>query len=353
MEYTSKSIIFWLYACLAGIVAMVLLGGLTRLSDSGLSITEWEVFRGAIPPLSEAAWIDYFEKYKQIPEYQQINKGMSLLEFEQLFWLEWLHRFMGRLMGVVFFAPFLFFWATGKLSRPVVKKLAIIFALGALQGFFGWFMVSSGLSERTDVSQYRLALHLLTAFLIYALLLKLLLQLKFPHKRDEPHTLLKYSRGLTYFIFFMVFLGALVAGTDAGFIYTSFPYMGEGLIPSDIYALKPLWVNHFENPATIQFQHRVFAVALFIDVIVFSVLYVRYELTAPHLGYLFIFAVVLQACLGIGTLHAFNGLEEYFAATGYKKIFQPAVIVAQLHQLGALFLLSVNLVIVHRLRFRA
>lgn len=352
MEYTSKSVIAWLYCCLAGVVAMVLLGGLTRLSDSGLSITEWDVFRGAIPPLNELQWQEWFEKYKQIPEYAQINPTMGLQEFKEIFWLEFLHRLMGRIVGFVFFVPFAVFWARGMLSKFALNRILLIGGLGALQGFFGWYMVQSGLSERVDVSHFRLAMHLLTAFLIFALLLQLLLKLKDNFPRETTSPLYPASQWLIFALFFMCMLGAFVAGTDAGFIYTNFPLMGDSFVPADIYAMQPWWLNHLENQATIQFQHRIFAYILVVAIGFFAFLLYRFEVALRPLAIWLALALLLQVALGISTLHLFSGLEEYFAANGYKKIFQPAVIVAQLHQLGALFMLGVSVVVAQRLRGR-
>lgn len=329
---------------------MVLLGGLTRLTDSGLSITAWEPLSGILPPLGDAEWERYLQEYRKIPEYQQINKGMSLSEFKEIFWLEYIHRLFGRIAGFVFFVPFVYFSVKGYLNKQTILKLVFIFALGGLQGFIGWYMVSSGLSVRTDVSQYRLAFHLITAFVIYALLLWTLLGFKCPKKREgRDKVVALYGTYLTGLIFFMIFLGALVAGTDAGFIYNTFPKMGEGYIPDEVYSMSPWWINHFENQAMIQLQHRIFAVWLFLEVIFFAIMLGSRNPQMKKYAVMLVAAIVLQAGLGISTLHLFAGQEEYFLANGYKKMFQASVIVAELHQLGALFLLSVNIIILHKL----
>lgn len=325
------------------VVGMVILGGLTRLTDSGLSITEWEPLKGALPPIGDE-WQVYFDKYKQIPEYLEINAGMSLAEFKEIFWLEYIHRLFGRIAGFVFFIPFVYFIITNALSFKLIVKLAFIFALGGLQGFVGWYMVSSGLSERTDVSQFRLAFHLIVAFVIYALLFWTAMDIKNPERKAQAPREAVYSKWLTAFIFFMIFLGALVAGTDAGFIGGSTFY-----IPDELWAMDSWWLNHFENRATIQFQHRLFAILLAIAVPIFVfVLVKKHPEIRKWAGFLNA-ALALQIILGISTLQLFHGLEDYFAANGYHKMWQPAVIVAELHQLGALLLLSMNLIITHKL----
>lgn len=354
MQYKSQ-IIWWLYSCLFMVFCMVLLGGLTRLTESGLSITEWEPLSGIIPPLTDAKWDDYFQKYRQIPEYLEINKGFSLEEFKEIFWLEYWHRVAGRILGFVFFIPFVYFIIKKALTGEQIKRLAIIFVLGGLQGFVGWLMVKSGLSERTDVSQYKLAFHLINAFIIYSLLLWMLLDIKYPRgEGSKSNKLITHSKFLTFFIFFMIFLGALVAGTDAGFIYNNFPRMGEGYIPpmSELYFMQPWWINHFENQVMIQFQHRVVAVLLLAHIIIFSIWLATQEGEVKLSG-LFAFSITLQACLGVATLHLFAGQEEYFASNGYKKVLQPMVVVAQLHQLGALLLVTINLLITHKLLRKA
>ena len=179
---------------------MVLLGGLTRLTDSGLSITEWQPLSGILPPLSEAEWGEYFAKYQQIPEYHEINKGISLGEFKEIFWLEYIHRLFGRLVGLLFFVPFVYFVINKMLSLKVIVRLSMIFGLGAVQGAIGWYMVSSGLTERTDVSQYRLALHLIMALLIYSILLWTVMDIKYPARRSDFNFLSIYSKWLTCFI---------------------------------------------------------------------------------------------------------------------------------------------------------
>ncbi|RLQ87329.1 COX15/CtaA family protein [Notoacmeibacter ruber] len=257
----------WLYLVLALIFALVLVGGATRLTDSGLSITEWQPIHGVIPPLSQAEWQEEFEKYQQIPEYTEINAGMSLGEFKTIFWWEWAHRILARGVGLVFAAGLVGFWALGKVEKRILPRLIGIFLLGGLQGAIGWWMVASGLTERTDVSQYRLAIHLTTACLIFTATMVVARGL-------APHSDVKASSGyqraaglLVFLVLIQIFLGGLVAGLDAGLAYNTWPRMDGAWIPSGLDTLEPLWRNFFENPKAVQFIHRVSAYVVFIAVI--------------------------------------------------------------------------------------
>ncbi len=249
----------WLYAVCLLIFIMVIVGGATRLTDSGLSITEWKPLLGAIPPLNAADWEIALEKYRQIPEYQQINKGMSMSDFQFIYWWEWGHRFLGRLIGLFVAIPLAFFWATGRLESFMKPRLLLLFALGGLQGFIGWWMVKSGLVERVDVSQYRLATHLTLACLIFAYAMWLARGLA-PHS-DEPVTSNVKTFSLIVFvaIVIQIFLGALVAGLDAGLSFNDWPTMDGAIIPADLWIQTPAWINAFENPKTVQFIHRISA----------------------------------------------------------------------------------------------
>ncbi|GAB4525383.1 MAG: COX15/CtaA family protein [Parvularculaceae bacterium] len=255
-----RAIGVWLYAVAALVAAMVLVGGATRLTDSGLSITEWRPVTGAMPPLSQEAWDQEFEKYRQIPEYQYINRGMSLAEFKAIYWWEWGHRFLGRLIGVVFFAPFVWFLIGRRLDRPLFLRLLLIFGLGAGQGLLGWYMVKSGLVERVDVSAARLAAHLSLALIIFALTLQTALGLTAAAPR-RPRARFKREAqgaiGLAILVFFQMALGALVAGNLAGRIHTSWPLMDGGIVPAGYFALSPAIANFFENPSAVQFNHRI------------------------------------------------------------------------------------------------
>lgn len=256
----------WLWCIAALVLAMVVVGGATRLTDSGLSITEWQPLLGIIPPLTEAHWLEALEKYRQIPEYQLVNKGMSLAEFQFIYWWEWAHRFLGRIIGLAFAMPLAFFWATGRIRAGLLPKLLFVLALGGLQGFFGWYMVQSGLSERTDVSHYRLALHLTTAFLILAAVVWLALDEGGDRDRIRLHTVSTTQARLAGVIVALMIvqtvLGAFVAGLKAGLTYNTWPLMDGALIPAGLYAMQPWWMNIFENITTVQFNHRVMAYLL-------------------------------------------------------------------------------------------
>ena len=251
-----KQIRFWLYSICFLVFVMVIVGGATRLTDSGLSITEWQPLLGAIPPLSTSDWLVAFEKYKLIPEYTQINKGMSLEEFKFIYWWEWSHRFLGRFIGLVFFFPLLYFWLSGKLESQLKPKLTALLALGGLQGFIGWWMVSSGLVERVDVSQYRLAVHLVLANIIFAWCLWIARGLS--HHSDEPATptVHNFAPIIVFAVIIQIFLGALVAGLDAGLAFNDWPKMDGAIVPSGLLVQSPAWINFFENPKTVQFVHR-------------------------------------------------------------------------------------------------
>ena len=262
-ERRTAAIRYWLIAVAVLVFAMVLLGGATRLTDSGLSITEWQPIMGAIPPMSEAAWDEAFAKYRQIPEYQQINRGMSLADFKTIYWWEWSHRFLGRFIGLAFFIPFLVFWLKGWLSPGLRWKLLGVLVLGALQGLMGWYMVMSGLVTRVDVSQYRLAAHLGLAAVILAAILWLVFDLGArPLTRSaamKKSLFFVSTIGLTVLIFIQIIVGAFVAGLDAGYMYNSWPLIDGHLIPEGLSALDSLSANLFENPLTVQFNHRMIA----------------------------------------------------------------------------------------------
>ena len=265
-EHDTRAVSVWLYFMAALVVAMVVVGGATRLTDSGLSITEWQPLLGAIPPLNEADWQAAFAKYQQIPQYHLINKGMSLDEFQFIYWWEWAHRFLGRFIGVAFAIPFLWFWAMGRLPKGTPMKLAGVLALGGLQGFVGWFMVKSGLVDRVDVSPFRLALHLILALTILALIVWLALDLKSESGSVRLRTVTPGQRRLAGTLVGLVLvqslLGAFVAGHNAGLTYNTWPLMDGQFIPEGLGTLSPWWMNIFENVTTIQFNHRMVAYLL-------------------------------------------------------------------------------------------
>lgn len=294
----------WLYALAVLVLAMVALGGITRLTDSGLSITEWKPISGMLPPLSAAGWVAEFEAYKRIPEYQTQNLGMSLGDFQFIFWWEWAHRFLGRVIGFAFAIPFAIFLFQRRFSWKLATPLAVLFVLGGLQGVLGWWMVSSGLSVRVDVSQYRLAAHLTAAALLFIALIFVARRLE-----DRPRAAAG-SRWpaaiLLTLLLLQIAAGGFVAGLDAGLAHNTWPLMDGRLIPRGMAGLDPVWRNLFENTTTVQFVHRGMAYLI--------VAYVAFLLWRqgraggfggtdgwlPRIGLL----VLLQVGLGIATLLA-------------------------------------------------
>lgn len=247
---------WWLYLVCLMVFAMIVVGGATRLTDSGLSITQWKPLLGFIPPLSQDDWLAEFAKYQQIPEYQQINRDMSLLEFQFIYWWEWAHRFLGRMVGVVFIVPLVLLWARDRLESRLKLRLLLLLALGGLQGFIGWWMVVSGLTERVDVSQYRLAAHLTLACIILAYALWIARGLA-PHSTNHAGLGLRViAPCIVLALLVQIFIGALVAGLDAGLAFNDWPTMDGQLLPDDLLILEPIWRNFFENPKTVQFMHR-------------------------------------------------------------------------------------------------
>jgi cytochrome c oxidase assembly protein subunit 15 len=296
----------WLFALAGLVLLMVSVGGATRLTGSGLSITEWKPIVGTLPPLTDADWQEAFRKYQQIPQYEYTNKGMSLEAFKAIFWWEWTHRNLGRLIGIVFLLPFLFFLAAGYVSRRLGLTLAGIFALGGLQGVVGWYMVSSGLSDRLDVSQYRLALHLGLGVLILGALQWAALSLRADTREQRPGSRApgRAAAGILLLVFLQILLGALVAGLKAGHAYNTWPWMDGRLIPSGLWAIDPWYLNLFENALTVQFNHRVAAYALLLAVLWRALALARAE---RHSGAFrsaaaLALAVVAQVGLGIFTL---------------------------------------------------
>jgi cytochrome c oxidase assembly protein subunit 15 len=297
---------WWLIAVAVLIALMVLVGGATRLTESGLSIVEWKPVTGSVPPLGEAAWTQAFDAYKAIPQYRQMNAGMSLDEFKTIFWWEWSHRLLGRVIGVAYLLPFLWFLWRGVLGGELKRRLWGIFALGALQGAVGWWMVASGLSERVEVSQYRLATHLVLALLIFAGIVWTLRRLRESAPSNLPIRLKISAVVLLVLTFVQLYLGALVAGLRAGKIYNTWPDIDGGLIPSAarLFFDVPWWRNLFENTLTVQFEHRMMAYTLFALAVWHTIDAVRSHAGRPVIdGALWLLGfVTLQATLGILTL---------------------------------------------------
>tara|TARA_R110002110_G_scaffold71027_3_gene190004 strand:- start:4235 stop:5269 length:1035 start_codon:yes stop_codon:yes gene_type:complete len=299
-EANRRIIAIWLLCVAALVFIMVVVGGLTRLTESGLSITEWKPVTGALPPMSETEWRAEFDLYKRIPQYELMNKGMALSEFKSIYWWEWAHRQLGRLIGFAFFIPFVWFAATRRIERAVAPRLVLLFVLGGLQGALGWWMVASGLIERTEVSQYRLAAHLGLATLIYGALIWTALDLLQGMSARFLSGLAKAAGALVALVFLQTILGAFVAGIRAGLVYNTWPLMKGAFVPGGLLAMSPAWHNFFENHLTVQFQHRMTAYLLLVCA-VWHLWAARRTEAARSAGWL-VAAITAQTMLGIWTL---------------------------------------------------
>jgi len=329
-----RQVVRWLLFCAAVVFCMISLGAVTRLTHSGLSIVEWKPLLGAIPPLTEQEWHETFDKYKQFPEYQKVNRGMSLEGFKSIFMYEYLHRLLGRLIGVVFAVPLLYFALRRRLRAGLTPHLVALLCLGGLQGLLGWYMVKSGLIDNPRVSQYRLAAHMGVAVAIYAYMLWLAFDLRWatdvPGGRRGPHG--RWALAIVGLVYLMILSGALVAGTRAGLVYPTWPLMGESFVPPGLYASNPSWLAAFEDVVTIQFNHRLFAYALFVLLNVFA--FRVYRSAPPGRGrlaaVLLVVALWVQVTLGISTL-----------------LLHVPVWLAAAHQGGAVLLLTAALFLSH------
>lgn len=290
----------WLLLVAFMVYLMILVGGATRLTDSGLSITEWQPLLGAIPPMSDADWRDAFHKYQTMTAQAQVlNAGMDVNAFKGIYWWEWSHRQLGRTIGVVFAIPFLFFWLTGRTTKKLMPHLIVLFALGGLQGAIGWWMVASGVnSELTSVAPYRLMTHFCLALLIIAYCFWLWLELG-STRRETPVAAKPWVNAIIWIVGIQMALGALVAGLDAGRGYTDWPLMSGKVIPETLWALDPFWRNFFENEATTQFLHRLTAYGL-----LGVAGWCAWKFRATHWSLFALFGglVASQAVLGIATL---------------------------------------------------
>jgi cytochrome c oxidase assembly protein subunit 15 len=305
IERNRRQVRIWLGFVLFVLFVLVLVGGATRLTGSGLSITEWKPIHGVIPPIGAQEWQEEFELYKRIPQYEQVNKGMTVDEFKTIFWWEWAHRLIARSIGFVFAVPLVFFWLTGRIERKMRWPLVGLLALGGFQGFIGWWMVSSGLAERVSVSQYRLATHLTIACLIFAGTVWLMRALA-PHSDDEAPTpgSCRMAGIIACMAIFQIYLGALVAGLHAGFTYNTWPLMDGAVVPGGLFLQQPWWINLFENPKTVQFVHRIGAYVLFALALVHLISSLRAapETTHARRALVLFGLVCLQATIGILTL---------------------------------------------------
>jgi len=334
-----RAIAAWLLVCCALVFAMVVVGGVTRLTHSGLSITEWQPIVGTLPPLSADAWQEAFVKYQATPEYREINRGMSLGEFKGIFWWEYFHRLLGRAIGIVFLLPYLWFLVRRRIPPGFAAPLFGLFLLGGAQGALGWYMVKSGLVDDPRVSQFRLTAHLGLAFAIFAAMLWVALSLVDPVRMDRDGSGRRVRRlafGVAVLVFVMVLSGGLVAGIRAGFAYNTFPLMSGHLVPPEILLLDPAWRNFFWNMATVQFDHRLIAGAL-----ACLVPWLAWRLaTSPALparavrgGRWLLAMLVVQIALGVATL-----------------LYVVPVPLAALHQAGALALFALAVNVAHAVR---
>lgn len=334
-----KIVARWLLVCCALVALMVVIGGVTRLTRSGLSIVEWQPIAGILPPLNQAEWQVLFDKYRQSPEYQQVNKGMTLEAFKGIFWWEYLHRLLGRLVGLVYLIPFLWFVARRHIDGVLAWKLAGVFVLGGMQGVAGWLMVHSGLIDDPKVHPARLAIHLGLAFIIFAAMLWIALGLRVRHSigglTSGERRLATHANWTAALVFVMVLLGALVAGLRAGAAYNTFPLMNGHLIPPEILSLEPWTRNFIYNMATVQFNHRLVAYLLLIMVgwLWWRVRRAHSADRARSWANLLLLAMIGQFLLGVATV-----------LTGVP------VALGVLHQLGALVLFATAIVTAHSLR---
>jgi cytochrome c oxidase assembly protein subunit 15 len=293
----------WLLAVAALVLLTVLVGGATRLTESGLSIVEWRPVTGTVPPLTASAWDLEFEKYKTIPQYQSVNRGMTLDEFKTIYWWEWTHRLLGRLIGAAFLLPFLWFLWKGWIGPGLRWRLWVLFVLGGLQGAVGWWMVASGLADRISVSQYRLAFHLTLACVIYAALIWTVQRLTPSPAASGPA--LRYSAAvLLILVLVQIYAGALVAGLDAGQTYNTWPLIDGALVPAAdrLFLVSPAWRNLFENHLTVQFMHRMLAYLLWLAALLHALDTWRRHDPARASALTLAILVTAQAGLGIATL---------------------------------------------------
>jgi cytochrome c oxidase assembly protein subunit 15 len=331
----NRKVALWLLILCALVFAMIMLGGVTRLSGSGLSIVDWQPVMGVLPPLSAEDWQQAFEMYRQSPEFQKVNSHMTVEDFKRIFWLEYLHRLLGRLIGLAFLLPFVYFLWRGYIDKREWPKYGLMFLLGGLQGVLGWYMVKSGLIDDPRVSQYRLTAHLIAAIAIYAYMFWIALSLLSRPDNAAVHPWFSRTVLLAVLVLTTVISGGFVAGLDAGMIYNTFPKMGSYWIPPDVSALSPFWLNLFENMAAVQFNHRILALTTFSVIIIYWWFARKADLPArlrPGVNAL-LHTAVLQVALGISTL-----------------LLVVPLALAAAHQAVAVLLFTVVLYLCHGLR---
>ncbi len=317
----NNQISIWLISMFWIISAMIVVGGLTRLTDSGLSITQWQLFSGFLPPLNNSEWIMYFDLYKEIPEFKLQNYDMTMQEFKVIFWWEWAHRFMGRIIGIAFLIPLLYF--TFKIQFKKLINLYFIFILICFQGFIGWYMVSSGLIDRVDVSHFRLSIHLLVAFLILSLIFWNYLKIKVKNNfQNTIHLIFPFS--FLFLVFLQISIGAFVSGMDAGKIYNSWPLMGNSIFPNDNSISNLFKLSAFSDPSLVQFFHRKLAylIGLFYLYLLFYIYKNKKSDLYKSVNILGFF-IILQIVLGIFTL-----------------LYGAQILIASMHQISSIFLVA-------------
>ncbi|WP_341215589.1 COX15/CtaA family protein [uncultured Wocania sp.] len=334
MKKDNKKVIYWLLTGCVLIFIMVIIGGITRLTDSGLSISNYKLITGTIPPLNETEWQDAFELYQQYPEYQKLHSHFTISDFKSIYFWEWLHRLIGRVIGLVFIIPFLYFLVTKQLSKKTIKKCLVLLILGGFQGFLGWYMVKSGLVDMPDVSHYRLAAHLTTAFLTFAATLWVALDLFYPNKKPIN---IKFRNLITisYIILIIqIIYGAFVAGLKAGLLHNHWPLMNENkFMHHTVYILEPFYKNLIENPSGIQFIHRILAYFVVISILILWYKTRKMAITKLQKKGInaLLILVVFQFLLGIFTI-----------------LYAVPLWLGVAHQIGAFFLLSAMTFTLHR-----
>jgi heme a synthase len=327
----------WLLIVILLVIAMVAVGGATRLTDSGLSITEWKPLLGAIPPLSAADWSVAFAKYKTIPEYKLVNDGMSLAQFKTIYWWEWSHRFLGRFIGLAYGLPLLGFWIAGGIPKRLKLPLLGVLLLGGLQGFVGWYMVQSGLTERVDVSHYRLAMHLGLAFVLLGCLVWLALLARHADPLRRLQTISAPARAvgvaLVVLVLAQVILGAFVAGTKAGLTYNTWPLMDGDIVPPGLWSKTPWYMNIVENLTAIQFNHRVLAYVLVLVATIQAVMIASQTERTSAIASAWTLCILMfaQAGLGIWTLLAVDGTIPLHLGVAHQTLAAVVFAIAVLH----------------------
>ena len=335
MKKDNKNVIYWLLIGCTLIFIMVVIGGITRLTHSGLSISNYKLISGTIPPMNEVEWNEAFELYKQYPEYQKLNTHFGLEDFKYIYFWEWLHRVLGRFIGVVFFIPFLYFLIRKQLTKPTIKKSIILLILGGFQGFLGWYMVKSGLVNNPDVSHYRLAAHLTTAFITFAYTFWVALDLMFPNKKEIDKKLRNFLRFGLGLLLLQIIYGAFVAGLDAGFIHNHWPMMNEGKFMHETVYIEqnPLYKNFIEGKSGVQFVHRI--LAYFVVIIIFIIWNKTRKLVLTN-----------HQKSGVNLLLAMVGVQ--FLLGVLTIIMHVPVWLGVAHQVGAFILLSIMTFTLHR-----